>query len=75
MYKVLTQNARLPVIAGNNKKDYLTYNQNHELKCSHPSLQAEFDALVVKKVLGTIVQQPNKENIVLAKDKQDKIIK
>lgn len=75
MYKVLTQNARLPIIAGNNKKDYLIFNKDHTLECPHPSLQAEFDVLVEKKVLEKILQEPNKENIVLEKDKKDKVIK
>lgn len=75
MYKVLTQNAKLPIIAGNNKKSTMLYNQDHELECPHPSLQAEFDALVSKNILAKIEKNQTKESLVAEKDKKDKIIK
>ena len=55
MYKVLVQNAKIPVI-GNGKR-YLRYNINHIMECQHPSLQKEFDALVEKGVIELVVEQ------------------
>ena len=55
MYKVLVQNAKIPVIG--NCKRYLRYNINHIMECQHPSLQKEFDALVEKGVIELVVEQ------------------
>jgi len=55
MYKVLVQNAKIPVWIG--KKSYPQYNINHTMECQHPSLQKEFDALVEKGVIELVVEQ------------------
>lgn len=52
MYKVLVDNAKIPVIAGKNQKVYFQYNKDHELDCQHTSLQNEFDKLVERKIIG-----------------------
>ena len=40
MYKVLVQNAKIPVWIG--KKSYSQYNINHTMECQHASLKKEF---------------------------------
>ena len=54
MYKVLVQNAKIPVWIG--KKSYSQYNINHTMECQHASLKKEFDNLVEKGVIELVVE-------------------
>ena len=71
MYKVLTQGARIPCIAGNNRVVQLSYNVDHELPCAFPSLQKDFDALVKAGVLKDLSKPDTKTEAAVAEVKAE----